>query len=200
MVGMATAQDLLAPADSADPDGLTLEQYDAICAATPADGRRWELLEGTLVVTPAPFMRHQVGVTELARRLYFIVPEDLYAISGPIDVRFGFRTNLEPDLVVVRRSSVAGDPDRLPDPPAVVVEVQSRSTRCYDRGAKRLAYAGMGIPAYWLLDPGDPSRTALVLRDGEYVEHATGAGDVPVEITEPFAARIVPGELFGPLA
>ncbi len=73
----------------------------------PDDGRRYELLDGTLVVSPRPTTIHQV----VAGRLYGVLsgacPEDLCVVPEPA-VELGPQTEFDPDLVVVRMDQVGG--------------------------------------------------------------------------------------------
>jgi Uma2 family endonuclease len=161
--------------------------------AMPDDGRRHELIEGVLVVTPAPVPLHQIVVGRLIVLLAAAAGDDLEVLPAPLDYRVHFRTVLQPDVLVVRRADLG--PARLERTPLLVVEVQSPSTRLIDLGTKRLAFEAAGVPAYWLVDPGEPSLTALRLDEGRYVEEAHVVGEEVYEATAPVAARVVPAEL-----
>src|SRR6266568_4957196 len=50
---------------------------------TPDDGRRYELVDGVLTVSPAPLIPHQVVLLELAVTLRSACPEDLELVPGP---------------------------------------------------------------------------------------------------------------------
>jgi hypothetical protein len=64
-----------------------------------------------------------------------------------------------------------------------------------DLTLKRSRYDAAGCPAYWVLDPDEPSLTAWELRDGRYVEVASVAGDDTFEASRPFAVRVTPSEI-----
>ena len=64
----------------------------------PDDGHRYELIDGTLVVTPAPLMRHQLVSSNLHLLLGGSCPPDLRVLAAPTDVRFAADTVLQPDL------------------------------------------------------------------------------------------------------
>ncbi len=162
----------------------------------PDDGHRYELLEGVLIVTPAPGAAHQTCVLELAVLLRQAKGPDDLVLLAPFDWVVGPDTLLQPDVMVALRRDVAATGDRrLERPPLLVVEVASRSTRMIDRGTKRLAFQGAGVPTYWLVDPDEPSLTVLRLRDGTYVEEARVAGDEVYTTTDPFPVRMVPNAL-----
>jgi Uma2 family endonuclease len=78
----------------------------------------------------------------------------------------------------------------------VLVDVLSPSTRRYDLGSKGLAYAGYGVPAYWVVDP-EPPVTLLVFgpRGDAYREVARVEGEEAYRATLPFEVTIVPARL-----
>ncbi len=173
------------------PWGAPLTEDDL--ATMPDDGHRYELLDGALLVTPAPNVSHQRFVTRLLVLLDGARQQGLEVFVAPTDVRLSSITVLEPDVLVVRTADLT--PARVEGPPLLVVEVLSPSTRRIDLGSKRLAYEAAGVPAYWLVDPDVPSLTVLELDAGAYVERATVAGDEPFHATFPFDVTVVPVRL-----
>ncbi len=124
----------------------------------PRDGNRYELLEGILLVTPAPMVGHEVVITRLALALANAVQADGHAFvftHGAVTLPPG--TQFEPDLLVV--------PQQVPMPAKwqdlrdhwLVVEVLSRSSRIYDREFKRDEYLRLGVREVWLVDRHDRS-------------------------------------------
>lgn len=126
-------------------------------AAIPSDGRRYELLEGELYVTPAPSPLHQRVSKRLQRQLEAYFEGRLLGevFNAPIDVILTPHDVFQPDLVVVTQSSQISQRG-IEGPPLLVVEILSPSTRVQDRGAKARRYAQLGIPHYWLVDPEIP--------------------------------------------
>lgn len=160
----------------------------------PDDGRRYELIDGELLVSPAPGRAHQRVAFRLARALDDACPYDLEVIMAPFAVRPDDGTELQPDVLVARRDDLTER--NLPKPPVLVVEVFSPSSRLVDANLKRAAYARLGVPDYWLVDPAGPSLTALELADdGEYRQLAHVAGAQVLDVARPFAVRISPAEL-----
>ena len=159
----------------------------------PDDGHRYELVDGSLIVTPAPKTKHQSVVGNLYRVLVDAAPPDSQVLFAPVDVVLSDQTVLQPDIVVARRRDVGEDNLRVP--PLLAVEVLSPSTRAIDTGTKRLALAAAGVPSYWLVDPDEPSLVALELAGDAYLEVARVAGDESYEATAPFAVRVVPATL-----
>jgi Uma2 family endonuclease len=166
--------------------------YDDL-QSMPDDGRRHELVDGVLIVTPAPKVAHQRVVTRLLVLLDAAARDGVEVFTAPMDYIVSERTVLQPDLLVVR--SVDLGEDNLQRTPLLVVEVASPSTRRIDQGTKRLAFEGAGVPSYWLVDPDEPSLTVLELEAGEYREAAHVRGDEVYRATQPFPMRVVPADL-----
>ena len=166
--------------------GWTADDLDGF----PDDGLRYELVDGVLLVSAAPSEEHQIALGNLHLLLSAAAPRELRVFFAPYDVRFTPRRQLQPDAVVVPRDRSA--PDRRP---LLVVEVLSPSTRATDSTLKRHVFEQGGVPAYWLVDPLAPSLTVLELRDGAYEQVAHAAGDDAVDVTSPFAVRVVPSAL-----
>jgi Uma2 family endonuclease len=159
----------------------------------PDDGHRYELLDGTLLVSPAPRLLHQRVVGNLYLLLREACPPELEVILAPFDLVLADDTVLEPDLLVAPRSQFT-DRD-LPGPPWLAVEVLSPSTRRIDLLLKRDRLQAAGVPSYWLVDPEVPSLTALGLRDGVYREVAVVRGDQEWTAEQPFPVNVRPGAL-----
>jgi Uma2 family endonuclease len=165
---------------------LTREDLDAM----PDDGHRYELIDGTLVVTPAPSPRHQTVVGELHFILKAACPPDLKVLFAPVDVVLAVDTVVQPDVLVARR--VDFTKQDLPVAPLLAIEVASPSTRLFDLQLKQKRYEKAGCPNYWVVDPDIPSLRAWELRNGEYQEIASVTGDEPFEASLPFPVNIVP--------
>jgi Uma2 family endonuclease len=171
---------------------LTRADRDAL----PDDGCRHELLDGVLLVTPAPGNRHQHAVGELFFALRAACPPDLRVRTAPFDVTLAVDTVVQPDVLVTRRDDLV---ERgLDGVPLLVVEVLSPSTRRVDEHLKRARYEAAGVASYWLVDVDDPAApvlTVLTLRDAVYVEEARVVGNKTYAASAPFALRVSPAEL-----
>jgi Uma2 family endonuclease len=156
----------------------------------PDDGRRHELVDGVIVVSPSPVRVHQRAVTRLAVVLSNAAPPDYEVLVAPFDVPAGPRTVLEPDVLVL-----PGQDLEAPGPlPLLVVEVLSRSNRGYDLVAKRSLYQRGGVPSYWIIDPDEPAVTALQL-EREYVEVDRVSGQRPLRTQAPYEIAFAPADL-----
>jgi Uma2 family endonuclease len=123
--------------------------------ALPDDGKRYEVLDGELFVTPAPGWDHQ----SIVERLYLLLAPYVesqqlgWAKLSPADIEFSPRRLVQPDLFVVpaaeRRPRDWHDVTAL----LLAVEVLSPRTARADRLRKRVIYQEQGVPEYWILDP-----------------------------------------------
>lgn len=164
-------------------------------AGFPDDGRRYELLDGSLIVTPAPGWAHQEAVLSLARFLWAVCPADLRVLVAPFAVELADDTELQPDVLVARYDDLT--PKNLPVAPVLAVEVASPSTRLIDRNLKLSAFERFGAASFWLVDPrlSRPALTAFELVDGGYQQVAEAVGEDELEVIRPFPVRLRPSEL-----
>ena len=82
---------------------FTVEDLDRL----PDDGRRYELLDGVLVVSPRPNTIHQLAATRLATLLDNACPGDLCVLAESA-VQLTADTEFDPDVVVVRQQDIGG--------------------------------------------------------------------------------------------
>jgi Uma2 family endonuclease len=164
----------------------------------PDDGRRYELIDGELLVSPAPGLPHQTIVGRLYRLLEDACPEDLYVLFAPFAVQPDLSTEVQPDVLVARFAELTEK--NLPTGPVLAVEVLSRSGRLIDLNLKRATYQRMGTASYWIIDPDVPDLLVLELgADGQYAEVARVTDGESFEAKLPFPVRVVPAELLGRL-
>ncbi|WP_020577315.1 Uma2 family endonuclease [Actinopolymorpha alba] len=174
------------------PYGRPLTWVDLESA--PDDGHRYELIDGVLIVSPAPRPLHQRVVVQLVRKLTDACPPEFEALVAPVDVRLANDTLVQPDLIVARRSDLT-DRGLVLVPPLLAVEVLSPGNRGIDLVSKRNRYESAGCPSYWLIDPEVPSILALELRDGSYVEAAEVKAEETFHAAMPYPLSLTPAEL-----
>jgi Uma2 family endonuclease len=157
---------------------LTVDDYLAL----PEDGRRYQLIDGDLVMAPAPLRYHQKILMWLGHRIMDHLEAhpkgELY--GAPFDVHLDQHNVFQPDLCwfseerrkFLSRRGAEGAPDW-------VIEVLSESTARLDRITKRELYAKFGVNELWLIDPDcdlieryllqkDPSQPEGIYRLGEH--------------------------------
>lgn len=163
--------------------------------APPDDGRRHELLDGAIAVTPSPGFGQQDVLGALFVQLRQVIGgSDLVLFTGPFDVVLAEHT-VVPDILAARREQFTAKD--LPGAPLLVVEVGSRSTATVDAVIKRDLYEKAGVASYWLVDPSGPSITVLELVDGRYQEAARAQGDGSIEVTAPVPMRLTLADWLG---
>ncbi|RMH07122.1 MAG: Uma2 family endonuclease [Nitrospirae bacterium] len=146
----------------------------------PCDRNRYELLEGDLLVTPAPSPLHQRVSKRLQRQLeaYFETRALGEVFAAPIDVILTSHDVFQPDLVVARPDQIS---DRgIEGPPLLLVEILSPSTRDQDQRLKARRYGKLGVPHYWLVDPDLLRLECYQEEAGSYRLVAEGEGSVSV--------------------
>ena len=137
---------------------------------TPED-KRYELLDGELVMAPAPGELHQSVSAQLGWRLVQFVSENSLGkvYQAPFDVVLSNMNVVQPDLLFV--SSERGHiitPANIQGAPDLVVEILSPSTAERDRAFKNTLYAKYGVNEYWMVDTTAKDITVLLLGEREY--------------------------------
>ena len=160
----------------------------------PNDGNRYELLDGVLLVTPAPSCAHQIIVSRLQFRLAQAVMTDGAAhVVSPGVITVAPRIQLEPDILVYpARYSLQSKWSEI-DEHWLAVEVLSRASRVYDRDTKRDAYLALGVQEVWLVDRWkgvvEVSRARApgeVVRDVMHLRVPTREREVEISLSEVF--------------
>jgi Uma2 family endonuclease len=137
----------------ASPYTWTYSEY----ARFPDDGNRYEVIDGEVLVTPAPSPNHQhvLATLMLALRPY-VERHELGIVLYDVDLLFATGQFLRPDLVFVPADRRSGISDRgVEVAPGLVIEVQSPTSSAIDRVKKPRRYGDFGVPEYWVLDPAD---------------------------------------------
>ena len=168
----------------------------------PDDGMRREVLEGELLVNPAPRRDHQV----VSANLDWILQRFLrssgagWAFTHPVDLYLGRHDIVQPDLVVIRdaRLGIYRPDGIIEEPPDIVVEILSPSTRGIDLVRKMALYARSGVPEYWIADPDRRMLVINVLQGEDYVPVAPDADGWLASPTLS-GLRIDPAEVFSGL-
>lgn len=159
----------------------------------PDDGWRYELLDGTLIVSAAPSVAHQRAALHLTLLLNAACPPDLWVMFAPSAVALAEDTELQPDLLVAPRAQFTTK--ELPGAPLLAVEILSPSTRLVDRNLKKARFEQAGCPSFWIVDPLEPRLIAWELVDGAYAEVADVSGDESWTAAVPYAVTITPSAL-----
>ena len=121
----------------------------------PDDGNRYEVVDGELLVTPAPTWLHQdaVGQLYIALDAHARSKHLGTALMSPADIELDPEGMVQPDVFVL--GLIGGRPSREWNDGAQLllsVEVLSPSTARSDRITKRRRYQRAGVPEYWIVD------------------------------------------------
>jgi Uma2 family endonuclease len=163
-------------------------------AALPEDGKRYEIVDGVLYMSPSPNNFHQKVSIWLSHYLVIhVMVAGLGEVrAAPFDVELAPDIVVQPDVVVVlnanlakmTRSHIVGAPD-------LVAEILSPGTAKYDRRIKQAIYARSGISEYWIVDPVKYTIEVLFLQSEAYRSLGVFSGqDVLVSKVVPTIAEV----------
>lgn len=171
----------------------TRHEHDAISP----DGNRHELIDGVLIVSPAPKPVHQRVSFRLGLLLEASRPQGLEVLAAPVDVVLDDQSVVQPDSVVVTSDSVGRA--HLDGAPLLAIEILSPSSRMIDLHVKKDRMRRAGCPHYWVVDPDVPSVAAWDLdADGEeptYLLAGRAVGAQALRLNAPFDIEIIPSQL-----
>ncbi len=164
----------------------------AAYAALPDDGRRYEVMNGVLIMAPAPNLDHQGASTRLVHYLFQLVESAGLGrvFHAPCDVELTPERVVQPDVFVVLNANLRKlAAKKIIGAPDFVIEIISPGTAIYDRLSKYEAYEQVGVPEYWLVDPEDKSIEVLVLEHGVYQSLGTfqGQDNIPSRVVPAIA-------------
>ncbi|MFQ5769732.1 MAG: Uma2 family endonuclease [bacterium] len=134
------------------PENLQFTYEDYLLL--PDDGKRYEIIEGELFMTPAPIIKHQNVLRELGKHIdNFVVTHNLGIVFlAPCDVILSKTNIVQPDIifiskenrVMIKEKNIQGAPDLL-------IEITSPNTKERDLVLKKKLYAKFGVKEYWIV-------------------------------------------------
>ena len=138
----------------------------------PADGNRYEIINGALYMVNAPDPEHQYAVHQIAVEFELYVRNNPAGVvfAAPIEVHLSdIARPVQPDVLyisearrsIVKTKFIEGAPD-------IIVEVTSPSTMRIDRKIKFDAYERAGVREYWIVNPKTHSIEVYAPVNGEY--------------------------------
>lgn len=156
---------------------FTYEEYRTL----PENGRHYQVIDGDLIMSPAPTTRHQRIQASIFLELAAFVKSGQrgLVLCSPLDVILSEDNIVQPDIVyiskerrgIILREGLRGAPD-------LCVEVLSPSNRELDLNAKRLLYAKFGLPELWIVDPDADTLQLFRLQENHQAPlKVCGAGD-----------------------
>lgn len=145
--------------------------------ARPESNEPTELIEGELIVSPAPVPKHQRCSRRLLITLDALIP-DGEVFDAPIDLLLDGENILQPDLVWVAANGRCVITDKLlQGPPELIVEILSPGTTRRDRDDKFDLYERHAVSEYWIVDPIEEYLELYIYDNGHYARQGIyGAG------------------------
>ena len=151
--------------------------------STPND-KRYQLLDGEMIVAPSPVTRHQSVLFRLCRAMHdFVSAGKLGEVFvAPFDLVLSNHDVAQPDILFVSnaRSAIITEAN-IQGAPDLVVEILSPGTAAYDRGYKQALYGRHGVREYWLVDPDAETVEVLSLGEQGLERFATYSGGQTLE-------------------
>ncbi len=173
---------------------FTYEDY----LKTPVD-KRFELIEGELLMTPSPVPKHQriSGKLEFALRK-FVTENDLGELfDAPCDVYLDDENVVQPDILFIakERLSIIGEKN-IKGAPDLLIEIISESSAYRDMVQKKKLYARFGVKEYWIVIPEEKLIEIYILKDNAFQLYKTYSGDDTLDSPYLKSLKIVLKEVF----
>jgi Uma2 family endonuclease len=165
----------------------TTDDLDAL----PEDGRRRELIDGVLIVSPSPTRFHQTMAGRLMVALSADCPPE-YDVTQGVEVRITKRRSLTPDVLVATAEAAARNPSHfLPHEAVLAIEIVSPGSVTMDRITKPALFAQAGVPFYWRIEIEDGIVVHTHQLDSTAeVYRPTGIFTDVIEIDQPWPIRL----------
>lgn len=143
--------------------------YEDYCKIS--NDKRYELIEGELLMTPSPITNHQ----RISRRLEFILEKFITENNlgelfyAPYDVYFDNENVVQPDLLFISkdRLHIIGEKN-VQGVPDLVIEIISENSAYRDMVQKKKLYAKFGVKEYWVVIPEGEEIEIYTLKDNTF--------------------------------
>jgi Uma2 family endonuclease len=146
-----------------------------------------EIIDGELVVSPAPLLYHQTIALRLSVQLVHAIEEAGHGrvFSAPAGVRLAHRQVFEPDVfVVLREREHLLHATHCDGPPDLVVEALSPGSVRRDRVVKFGSYERAGVREYWIVDPERHELDQHVLVDSRFQLVARSGTEIRLHVVD----------------
>jgi Uma2 family endonuclease len=148
------------------------------------DDERYELIEGELLMAPAPIPKHQriSGRLDFALRKFVMEKELGEVFYAPCDVYLDAENVVQPDILFIskERFNIVGEKN-IQGAPDLVIEIVSESTAYRDLIRKKRLYSRFGVKEYWIAVPGEELIEVYILKDNAYMFFNTYTKDDTLE-------------------
>ncbi len=142
---------------------------------TPED-KRYELINGELLMTPSPIPNHQrvSGKLEFVLRK-FVTENNLGEVfDAPCDVYLDDENVVQPDILFISkdRLDIIGEKN-IQGPPNFLIEIISEHSVYRDMVQKKRLYARFCVKEYWIVIPEEEEIEVYILKDNTYLLYRT---------------------------
>lgn len=141
-----------------------------------SDDKRYELIDGELIMTPSPITRHQ----RISRKIEFVIEKFVAdnnlgeVFDAPYDVYLDEENVVQPDILFVSRDrlSIIGEKN-IQGSPDMVIEIVSENSAYRDIVQKKNLYARFGVKEYWIVIPETEEIEIYMLEENHYQLYKT---------------------------
>ncbi|MBA2563523.1 MAG: Uma2 family endonuclease [Chitinophagaceae bacterium] len=135
------------------------------------EGTLCEVINGQLFMSPSPFTKHQIIVTDLLTDINYYCRKTKIAKAfvAPFDVYLDEDSNaVQPDIIVVLKENEGIIKDHIHGVPDILIEVSSEGNRDHDLVTKKHLYQKFGVKEYYIIDPETKVVLHFQLNDSNY--------------------------------
>ncbi len=142
---------------------------------TPED-KRYELINGELLMTPSPIPKHQLISGRLEFKLRGFVKENKFGevFYAPCDVYLDAENVVQPDILFIskNRLHIIGEKN-IQGAPDLAIEILSDYSVYRDTIQKKRLYARFGVKEYWIVIPEEKEVEVYILKGEAYQLYKT---------------------------
>lgn len=161
----------------------------------PDDGKRYEIIEGELIMAASLKSIHQIvsGNLEYEIRSFVIRHKSGLVFDAPYDVKLSDANVVQPDIMFVSKENRGIiTEDNIQGAPDLIIEILSPSTAYYDLIIKKGVYEKFKVKEYWIIDPQQQWIEIYVLKEQKFYLHQRSekAGQIRSTVLEGFEMEI----------
>ena len=136
------------------------------------EGTLCEVINGQLFMSPSPFTKHQMIVTDLSTKINYYCKKLKIArvFVAPFDVYLDEDCNaVEPDIIVVLKENESIIKDHIHGVPDILIEVLSEGNKNHDLIRKKELYEKFAVKEYFIIEPETKLVRSFKLQSGKYI-------------------------------